>query len=62
MDAEIIEYIMQLRISKFIKENRDMDKDLLVKEVEKLMDTKKELYNMEQEELEKILKNEKMEN
>lgn len=62
MDAEIIEYIMQLRISKFIKENRDMDKDLLVKEVEKLMDTKRELYNMEQEELEKILKNEKMEN
>lgn len=62
MDAEIIEYIMQLRISKFIKENRDMNKDLLVKEVEKLMDTKKELYNMEQEELEKILKNEKMEN
>lgn len=62
MDAEIIEYIMQLRISKFIKENRDMDKDLLLKEVEKLMDTKKELYNMEQEELEKILKNEKMEN
>lgn len=62
MDAEIIEYIMQLKISKFIKENRDMDKELLVKEVEKLMDTKKDMYNMSQEELEKILKNEKMEN
>lgn len=62
MDAEIIEYIMQLRIAKFIKENRNMDKNILVKEVEKLMVEKEEMYNMEHKELEKILKNEKMEN
>lgn len=62
MDDEIIEYIMQLKISKFIKENRDMDKNILVKEVEKLMDTKKEMYNMSQDKLEKILKNKKMGN
>lgn len=62
MEPEIIEYIMQLRISKFIKENRDMDKDVLVKEVEKLIDTKKDMYNMKEEELKKILENEKMEN
>ena len=37
MEPEIIEYIMQLRISKFIKEHRDMDKDVLVKEIEKLI-------------------------
>lgn len=62
MEPEIIEYIMQLRISKFIKEHRDMDKDVLVKEVEKLIDTKKDMYNMKEEELKKILENEKMEN
>lgn len=61
MEPEIIEYIMQLRISKFIKEHRDMDKDVLVKEIEKLIDTKKDMYNMK-EEIKKILKNEKMEN
>lgn len=62
MESEIIEYIMQLKISKFIKENRDMDKDTLVKEVEKLLDIKKAMYNMKEEELRKIMKNEKMEN
>ncbi len=61
MEPEIIEYIMQLRISKFIKEHRDMDKDVLVKEIEKLIDTKKDMYNMK-EEIKKILGNEKMEN
>lgn len=61
MEPEIIEYIMQLRISKFIKEHRDMDKDVLVKEIEKLIDTKKDMYNMK-EEIKKILENEKMEN
>lgn len=61
MEPEIIEYIMQLRISKFIKEHRDMDKDVLVKEIEKLIDTKKDMYNMK-EEIKKILENDKMEN
>lgn len=62
MEPEVIEYIMQLRISKFIKKHRDMDKDLIVKEVEKIIDTKKSMYNMKEEEIKKILENEKMEN
>lgn len=60
-NVEIIEYITQLRISNFIKQNRNLDKNLLVEEVEKLLEEKEKMYGMEQQELEKILKNEKME-
>ena len=58
-DIEIIEYITQLKISNFIKENKDMDKKQLVKEIEKIIEEKEKMYNMDKEEIEKILKKER---
>ena len=56
---EIIEYIMQLRISEYIKNNRDMDKKELAKNIDKMLEEKESMYNMDKEELEKILRKEK---
>lgn len=57
--AEVIEYITQLRISNFIKENRDMDKKLLVKKIEEILDEKEKIYTMDEKQIEEILKNKK---
>lgn len=56
---EIIEYIMQLRISEYIKNNRDMDKKELAKNIDKMLEEKENMYNMDKEELEKVLKKRK---
>lgn len=56
---EIIEYIMQLRISDYIKNNRDIDKKELAKNIDKMLEEKENMYNMDKEELEKILRKEK---
>ena len=55
--VEIIEYLTQLKISNFIKENRDMDKKILAKKVDEMIEEKEKMYEMEKDELEKVLKN-----
>ena len=55
-NIEIIEYIMQLKISNFIKNNRDMDKKELAKKIDEMLEEKEKMYTMDKEELEKILK------
>lgn len=55
-NIEIIEYIMQLKISEYIKNNRDMDKKELAKNIDKMLEEKENMYNMDKEELEKILR------
>lgn len=56
-NIEIVEIIMQNKIAKFIKENRNMDKKELLEEIEKLMSKKEEMYNMNIEQLREELKN-----
>ena len=58
-NIEIIEHIMQLKISEFIKNNKKMDKKELVKNIEKMLKDKENMYSMEQKELEEILRNKK---
>lgn len=55
-NVEIIEYIMQLKISNFIKENKDMDKKELAKYVDKMLEEKENMYNMSKKQLENMLK------
>lgn len=55
-NVEIIEYIMQLKISNFIKENKDMDKKELAKYVDKMLEEKENMYNMDKKQLENMLK------
>jgi len=55
-NIEIIEYIMQLKISNFIKNNRDMDKKELAKKIDEMLEEKEKMYTMDKDELEKILK------
>lgn len=55
-NVEIIEYIMQLKISNFIKENKNMDKKELAKHVDKMLEEKENMYNMDKKQLEDILK------
>ena len=52
----IIEYVMQLKISKFIKENGNMDKNVLAEKIDEMLKEKEKMYNMEEEELKEILK------
>lgn len=54
---EIIEYIMQLKISNFIKQNRNMNKKELAQKVDEILRDKEKMYNMNEKELEEILKN-----
>lgn len=53
---EIIDYVMQYKISTFIKENKNMNKKDIVKAVEEMLNQKDEMYKMSEEELEKELK------
>ena len=55
-NVDIIEYIMQQIIANFIKENRKLDKKELIKNIEKLLDEKEEMYKMNDEELRQALK------
>lgn len=54
---EVIEEVMQLKISNFIKENRDMDKKLLAEKIEEMLKEKEEMYNMDEAQIKEILKN-----
>jgi len=54
---EVIEEVMQLKISNFIKENRDMDKKLLAEKIEEMLKGKEEMYNMDEAQIKEILKN-----
>lgn len=56
-DIEIIEYITQLKIAKFIKENKNMDKKELAKEVDKILEEKENIYQMDTATLKEKLKN-----
>ena len=62
VDLEVINEIIQLEISNYIKEHRDMDKKELVKNIEEIMDKKEKLMNGDKEEYKKILKRNKREN
>ena len=53
----IIEYVMQLKISKFIKENRNMDKKLLAQKIDEMLQEKEKMHTMDEEELKEVLKN-----
>lgn len=55
-NIEIIEYVMQLKISNFIKNNKDMDKRELAKRIDEMLVEKENMYTMDKEQLEKMLK------
>ena len=55
-NIEVIEIIMQQKIAKFIKENRNMDKKKLIETLEKMLDKKEEMYYMDEKELKEELK------
>lgn len=58
----LIEYIMQSKISDLIKNNRELDKNKLISGVEELLSLKDEMYEMDDDELEEKLKNKYEEN
>ena len=53
----LIDYIMQLKISNLIKNNRKLGMDELVSKVEELLKQKEEMYEMGEDELKERLKN-----
>ena len=55
-NVEIVEIIMQQRIANFIKENRNMNIKELIERVEKMLDKKDEMYNMDEKVLREELK------
>ena len=55
-NIEVIEIIMQQKIAKFIKENRNMDKKKLIETLEKMLDKKEKMYYMDEKELKEKLK------
>ena len=61
-NIEIVEIIMQQKIANFIKQNKNMDKKELAKEVEHMLSKKEEMFNMTYEELKQELKKEENEN
>lgn len=44
IELEVIEYITQLRISRYIKKNKNTDKKELVKNIQKIIQNKEEWY------------------
>ncbi len=52
----LIEYIMQLKISNLIKNNRKLGMDKLISKVEELLKQKDEMYKMDEDELKERLK------
>ena len=55
-NIEVIEIIMQQKIAKFIKENRNMDKKKLIETLEKMLDKKEKMYYTDEKELKEELK------
>lgn len=55
-NIEIVECIMQQRIANFIKENRNLDKKELIRNIEKMLDEKDAMYKMSDEELKQAIK------
>lgn len=55
-NVEIVEIIMQQKIANFIKENRNMNRKELIERVEKMLDKKDEMYNMDEKALKEELK------
>lgn len=55
-DIEVIEYITQLKISNFIKQNKNMDKKELTKIVEQMIKEKESMYEMDKNQIREILK------
>ena len=55
-DIEVIEYITQLKISNFIKQNKNMDKKELTKIVEQMIKEKESIYEMDKNQMREILK------
>ena len=53
----IIEYVMQSKISKFIKENRNMDKAALAQKIDEMLEEKEKMHMMDEEKLKEMLKN-----
>ena len=45
LELELIEYITQLRISRYIKENKNTDKKELVRNIKKIIQEKEERHN-----------------
>lgn len=58
---EIIEIIMQHKISKYIKENKDMDAKELAKTIDNMLNQKEELIKMDEAQLEEELRKIKQE-
>lgn len=56
-NIEIIEEIMQYKISEFIKKNKNMDKKELAKRVDEMLEEKEKMYTKSNKELKEILKN-----
>ena len=52
----LIEYIMQLKISNLIKNNRKLGMDKLISKVEELLKQKDEMYEMNEDEFKERLK------
>lgn len=52
----IIENIMQLKISKYIKENKNIDRNLLIQKINELLEEKEKMYMLDEEELIKVLR------
>lgn len=55
-NIEIVELIMQQIVADFIKKNRNLNKKELIENIEKLLDKKENMYNMDEKELKKELK------
>ncbi len=52
----IIENIMQLKISKYIKENKNIDRNLLMQKINEMLEEKDKMYMLDEEELIKVLR------
>ena len=46
---------MQQKIANFIKKNRNLDNKELIKNIEKMLDSKEEMYKMNDEELKQAI-------
>lgn len=55
-NVEVVEIIMQQKIAKFIRENKNMDKKELIETVEKMLAKKEEMYYMDEKTLKEELK------
>lgn len=54
-DIEVIEYITQLKISNFIKQNKNMDKKELTQRIEQMIKEKESMYEMDKNQIREIL-------